>query len=103
MESIKEKKIKKALEVMFAGMDDDVLKTVILYTSTGKSEEEIDKVCEEIRKKKEEDMEYIKAFEITVDKENPMPDMQQNITFVLEEKEADEKSQSILELKDGED
>ena len=69
--SIREKKIKESLETLFAGLDDDVLKTVMLYTALGKSEEEKDAICEQIRKKKEADMEYIQKFEITIDKDTP--------------------------------
>ena len=71
MLSQREKKIREAVDFMFQGMDDDVLKTVILYTSLGKSEEEKDKICEAIRQKNEEDLKYYtEKFEIVVDKDN---------------------------------
>jgi hypothetical protein len=88
--SIREKKIKDSLEMLFSGMDDEVLKTVILYTALGKSDEEKDAVCEQIRKKKDEDLEYINSFEIEINKDTH-PDIlklvnpQVNITDVVEE------------------
>lgn len=88
--SIREKKIKDSLEMLFNGLDDDVLKTVILYTALGKTEEEKDAVCEKIRKKREEDLEYIRSFEIEINKDTH-PDIlklvnpEVNITDVVEE------------------
>lgn len=71
MLSHREKKIRESIDLMFKGLDDDVLKTVILYTALGKSEEEKDAICEEIKRKKEEDMEFFnKKFEIELTKEN---------------------------------
>lgn len=71
MESLREKNIKKSIDMMFKGMDDDVLKTVVLYTALCKSEEEKDAICEEIKKKKEEDLAYFnQKFEIEVNKDN---------------------------------
>lgn len=69
--SIREKKIKESLDIFFKGVDDDVLKTVMLYTALGKSEEEKDAICEVLRKKREDDMKYIEQFEIVVDKDHP--------------------------------
>lgn len=88
--SIKEKKIRDSIDLMFTGLDDDVLKTIILYNALGKSEEEKDAVCEQIRKKKEEDLEYIRSFEIEINKDTH-PDILKlvnpeiNITDVVEE------------------
>lgn len=66
--SHREKKIKQAVDVMFAGLDDDVLKTVVYCTSMNMSEEEKDRICEQIRKKKEDDEQYFREkFEIVVD------------------------------------
>ena len=65
MQSFKEKKITATIEKLFEGLDDDILKTVVLYTALGKSEEEKDAICEQIRKKQEEDMKYfMEKFEI---------------------------------------
>ena len=70
MESLREKNIKESIELMFKGLDDDVLKTVMLYTALCKSEEEKDAVCEQIKKAKEEDMKYFnEKFEICITKD----------------------------------
>jgi len=58
MLSHREKKIRESIDLMFQGLDDEVLKTVILYTALGKSEEEKDAICEEIKRKQQEDMEF---------------------------------------------
>lgn len=72
MLSLKEKNIRASVDLMFQGLDDDVLKNIILYTALEKSEEEKDKLCEEIKKAKEQDMEYFnQKFEIIVDKNTP--------------------------------
>lgn len=71
MLSNREKKIRESIEIMFSGLDDDVLKTVMLYTALGKSEAEKDAMCEEIKRKQEEDMQYYNSkFEIEITKEN---------------------------------
>jgi hypothetical protein len=71
MLSNREKKIRQSIELMFSGLDDDVLKTVMLYTALGKTEAEKDAMCEEIKRKQEEDMQYYNSkFEIELTKEN---------------------------------
>jgi len=71
MLSHREKKIRESIDLMFQGLDDEVLKTVILYTALGKSEEEKDAMCEEIKRKQREDMEfYTRKFEVEITKEN---------------------------------
>lgn len=63
--SIREKKIRESLDVLFSGLDDETLKSVLLYTALGKSEEEKDELCERIRRKNEEDAKYLEKFELT--------------------------------------
>lgn len=71
MLSLREKKIKESVELMFQGLDDDVLKTVVMYSALCKSEEEKDAICEEIRKKNEEDLAYFtQRYEIEINKDN---------------------------------
>jgi len=69
--SIREKKIREQVDNFFRGVDDDILKTIVLYTALGKSEEEKDAMCEVLRKKKEEDAKYAEQFEIVLDKDTP--------------------------------
>lgn len=102
MLSHREKKIRESIDAMFQGLDDDVLKTVILYTALGKSEEEKDAMCELIKKKQQEDMEfYNNKFEIEITKENQEevlklinPECLINITDVVE----NEKSNDNIEI-----
>lgn len=63
--SIREKKIRESLDMLFSGLDDETLKSVMLYTALGKSEEEKDALCEMIKRKNEEDAKYLEKFELT--------------------------------------
>jgi hypothetical protein len=98
MLSHREKKIRESIDLMFQGLDDDVLKTVILYTALGKSEEEKDAMCELIKKKQQEDMEfYNNKFEIELTKENQEevlklinPECLINITDVVENEKSND-------------
>jgi hypothetical protein len=98
MLSHREKKIRESIDLMFQGLDDDVLKTVILYTALGKSEEEKDAMCELIKKKQQEDMEfYNNKFEIELTKENSEevlklinPECLINITDVVENEKSND-------------
>ena len=102
MLSHREKKIRESIDLMFQGLDDEVLKTVILYTALGKTEEEKDAMCEEIKRKQQEDMEfYNRKFEIEITKENSEevlklinPECLINITDVVE----NEKSNDNIEI-----
>lgn len=64
-ETRREKKIRESLDMLFKGMDDDVLKTVIFYTATGKSEEEKEYAIEQLKRMREEEEARFRAFEIT--------------------------------------
>lgn len=64
-ETRREKKIRESIEFMFKGLDDDVLKTVMLYTALAKSDEEKEKAIEKLKRLREEDEERAKYFEIT--------------------------------------
>ena len=71
MLSRREKSIIQSVELMFQGMDDDALKEIILATALQKSEEEKERIIEDIKKKKEEDMKYFnEKFEL--DKVEPI-------------------------------
>lgn len=104
MFSHREKKIRETLELMFSGMDDDVLKTVILATSLGKSEEEKDAICEEIRKKNEEDAQFFtEKYEIELTKENAEEVLKLiNPPCLLNEKSNDTITESVAQEEDGE-
>ena len=56
MLSRREKQIRQSVDTMFAGMDDDVLKQVILACSLGYSEEEKDRICADLRRVNEENL-----------------------------------------------
>ena len=65
METRREKTIKRNIELLFDGMEQDDLKAVILAISLNKSEEERDRIAEEIRIAKEKDLaEFMTSFEM---------------------------------------
>lgn len=73
MLSIREKNIIASIDLMFKGMDNPELKAVMLACALGKTEEEKDRICEEIRKKKEDDHRYYTdKFEVVCDESNPL-------------------------------
>ena len=52
---------------MFRGLDDDVLKECVLATALGKSEEQKDRIIEELKRKHEEDRKlYEERFQIEI-------------------------------------
>ena len=69
--SIREKKIYESVNNYFKDVDDDILKTIVLYTALNKTEEEKDAICEVLKRKKEEDEKYIQQFELVIDKDTP--------------------------------
>lgn len=72
METFREKNIRESVERYFKGVDDDILKSIVMYTALGKSEEEKDALCEQINKKREEDLKYFQEkFEIEISKDTP--------------------------------
>jgi hypothetical protein len=103
MFSHREKKIRESLELMFSGMDDDILKTVLLCTSLGKSEEEKDAICADIKRKQEEDNQfYTQKFEIEITKENSEEVLKLiNPECLLNEKSTDSITETIKEEEDG--
>jgi len=86
MMSKREKHIRKSIDLLFTGMDDDALKQIVLACSLGYSEEEKERVCEELRKVNEENLSDItKRFELVADQVvEPEPAVE-----VSEEKESD--------------
>jgi hypothetical protein len=56
MMSKREKQIRQSIDTMFSGLDDDVLKQVILACSLGYSEEEKDRICDELRRINEQNL-----------------------------------------------
>jgi hypothetical protein len=73
MLSQREKNIIRSIDMMFKGMDDDVLKEVILATSLQKPEEEKEKLVESIRKKQEIDLQDIEQrYQIKIDNTEPL-------------------------------
>lgn len=61
MLSQREKNITKSIELMFQNMEQDDLKEVMLAIALNKSQEEKDRISEELKKQKERDLEYIKS------------------------------------------
>jgi hypothetical protein len=71
MLSKKEQSIRKSVDLMFKGLDDDTLKEVILAIALNKTQEEKDAIAEQIRLKNEADYaEKMKMFEIEVSSES---------------------------------
>jgi hypothetical protein len=72
MLSKKEQQITKSIELMFQGLEDDPLKDILLAVALNKSEEEKERIAEQIRLKNERDYEDMRArFEVEVSSENP--------------------------------
>lgn len=65
MLSQRKKNIEKSIEIMFAGLEQEDLKQVMLAIALDKSEEEKEEIAERIRKEKEADLAYIQSrFEL---------------------------------------
>lgn len=98
--SQREKNIIRSIDMMFKGLDDDVLKEVILATALQKPEEEKEKIIEAINRKQNTDLKEInEKFQITIDNTEPLKMLdlfkayvEQNPELVAEiEKQEDEK------------
>jgi replication-associated recombination protein RarA len=61
MLSQRERNITKSIEFMFQNMEHDDLKQVMLAVALNKSQEEKDRIAEELKQQKEKDLEYIKS------------------------------------------
>lgn len=64
IESRREKKIRQSVELLFTGLDDDTLKSIMLAVALEKSEEEKEELCKRIREKNEEDAKYYEQFQL---------------------------------------
>jgi hypothetical protein len=100
----REKNIIKSIDIMFQGMDDEVLKEVILATALQKSEEEKEKIIEAIKKKQEQDLKDIKEkFEIEIDSSEPLKMLELFKTYVeqnpelVKQIEEDQGDQGVAE------
>lgn len=88
MLSHREKNIIRSIDLMFQGMDDDVLKEVILATSLQKSEEEKERILEIIKEKKREDTKYFEdKFQIKIDNTEPLKMLELFKTYVEQNKD----------------
>lgn len=101
MESFKDKHIRESVERYFTGVDDDILKSIVLYTALGKSDEEKDALCEQINKKREEDLKFFKEkFEIEINKDTP-EEVLKEITpevYIPNHHDLNNKSNNIIEV-----
>jgi hypothetical protein len=71
--SQREKNMIRSIDLMFKGLDDDVLKEVILATALQKSEEEKEKIIEAIKTKHKQDLQDIEdKFQIRIDNTEPL-------------------------------
>jgi hypothetical protein len=111
MLSQREKSMLRSIDLMFQGMDDDVLKEVILATALQKPEEEKEKIIESIKRKKALDMADIEEkFEIKIDNTEPLKMLdlfkafvEQNPDMVREvERQADEAEGIKLNIEEDE-
>jgi hypothetical protein len=101
MLSQREKNIIKSIDLMFQGMDDDVLKEIVLATTLQKSEEEKEKIVEMIKKKQKEDLEYIKdKFEIEITKDEPLKMLELFKTYVEQNKDLVEELERNAEIEE---
>jgi hypothetical protein len=123
--SQREKNIVRSIDAMFQGMDDDVLKEIILATALQKSEQEKEKIIEAIRQKNEKDLQDIEEkFQIHIDSSEPLKMLELFKTYVeqnpelvaeverdvallerdvaLLEKQAEEEERIKLQIQDSE-
>ena len=105
----REKNMIRSIDLMFQGMDDDVLKEVILATALQKPEEEKEKIVEAIKRKQKIDLQEIsEKFEITIDSSEPLKMLklfqayvEQNPELVAQvEKEEEEKERVKLQMQE---
>jgi hypothetical protein len=88
MLSHREKNILRSIDMMFRGMDDEVLKEVILATSLQKSEEEKERIIDIIKEKQKEDMKYFnEKFEIEINNTEPLKMIELFKTYVEQNKD----------------
>lgn len=72
MLSKREKQIRQSIDTLFTGLDDDALKQVMLACALGYSEEEKDKICEELRRVNEENFKDLTSrYQLTPEESMP--------------------------------
>jgi len=73
MISRREKQLRQSIDTLFHGLDDDVLKQVMLACSLGYTEEEKDRICADIRRVNEENLRNITgSFQLSADESIPV-------------------------------
>lgn len=93
MLSQREKNIIRSIDMMFSGMDDDVLKEVLLATALQKPEEEKEKLAEAIKRKQQLDLQDIEEkYEIKIDNTEPLKMLDLFKAYVEQNKDLDRKS-----------
>jgi hypothetical protein len=103
----REKNMIRSIDLMFQGLDDDVLKEVILATALQKPEEEKEKIIEAIKRKQNADLQEInEKFQITIDNTEPLKMLELFKTYIEQnpelvaqiEKEEEEKDNLLKKV-----
>jgi hypothetical protein len=72
MLSKREKQIRQSIDTLFTGLDDEALKQIMLACALGYSEEEKEKICEDLRKVNEENLQEITSrYQLTAEESIP--------------------------------
>jgi hypothetical protein len=102
MLSQREKNIIRSIDMMFSGMDDDVLKEVLLATALQKPEEEKEKLAEAIKRKQQIDLQDIEQkYEIKIDNTEPLKMLDLFKAYVEQNKDLVEELERKADEQEG--
>jgi len=102
MLSQREKNIIRSIDMMFSGMDDDVLKEVLLATALQKPEEEKEKLAEAIKRKQQIDLQDIEQkYEIKIDNTEPLKMLDLFKAYVEQNKDLVEEIERKADEQEG--
>jgi hypothetical protein len=102
MLSQREKNIIRSIDMMFSGMDDDVLKEVLLATTLQKPEEEKEKLVEAIKRKQQIDLQDIEQkYEIKIDNTEPLKMLDLFKAYVEQNKDLVEELERKADEQEG--
>jgi len=102
MLSQREKNIIRSIDMMFSGMDDDVLKEVLLATALQKPEEEKEKLAEAIKRKQQLDLQDIEEkYEIKIDNTEPLKMLDLFKAYVEQNKDLVEEIERKADEQEG--
>lgn len=102
MLSQREKNIIRSIDMMFSGMDDDVLKEVILASALQKPEEQKEELVEAIKRKQQIDLQDIEQkYEIKIDNTEPLKMLDLFKAYVEQNKDLVEELERKADQEEG--